>query len=422
MLIGMRPLLFLLLALPLVYAQGPNEANYDEAKVGTFTLPDPLVTASGKPVKDARTWRTERRPEIVRLFETYVYGKSAPAPTRIDYEVLNREEKVLGGGSTRKIVQIWLTPKRPGPSMQLLIYMPAQRSGPVPVFLGCNFPGNHAVSKDPGVPLRKVWGRDGTLAEPPETARGSSSSRWPIDMVNSKGYAVATFHYSEVFPDHKAGLKDSIIPHLYKPGQSAQAPDDWNAIGAWAWALSRAMDYIEKDKDLDAKRVAVLGHSRLGKTSLWAGAMDERFSIVISNDSGEGGAALSRRNFGETVRRINTSFPHWFNENYKQYNERVNDLPIDQHMLLSLIAPRPLYVASAQDDKWADPKGEFLSAKAADPVYRLLGKEGLPAKEWPGIHQPVHGTIGYHIRAGKHDINAYDWEQFTAFAAKHWKK
>ncbi len=408
----------MLLAAGCLWAQGPNEANYDEGKVGSYTLPDVLTMAGGKPVKDAQTWRTQRRPEILRLYEQQVYGRSAPAPKRLEYEVVSTEAGVLGGAAVRRRVTIWPAGKSPAPAMDLLLYLPPNAKGKLPVFLGMNFNGNFAIANDPGVPLSKSWMRTGDH-KASEKNRGAEASRWQVEKVLARGYAVAAIYYGDVFPDHNDGWKDSIIPHLSK---GKPAPDDWNAIGAWAYGLSRAMDYIEKDKDLDAKRVAVWGHSRLGKTALWAGALDERFSMVISNDSGEGGAALARRNFGETVNRINTSFPHWFTGNFKQYNQRVNELPVDQHMLLALIAPRLLYVASAEEDKWADPKGEFLAAKAAEPVYKLLGKDGLPAAEWPGVHQPAHGTIGYHIRAGKHDVTAYDWEQFLNFADKHWKK
>jgi hypothetical protein len=399
-----------------VLAQDAKQANYDEAKAGSYTLPDPLITIDGKPVRDAQTWRKQRRPEILRLFENTVYGRSAPAPKNVPYEITSREMKALGGTATRKEVTIWLTGKQPGHKMSVLFYIPNKRSKPAPVFLGFNFGGNHAIHADPAITQATGWFRTGK-----PVARGAEAARWQVEMAIARGYAVASIYYGDVFPDRNDGLADSIIPKLYKPGQTAQEPTDWNAIGAWAWALSRALDYIEKDKDLDAKRVAVWGHSRLGKTSLWAGATDERFALVISNDSGEGGAALARRYFGETVNRINTSFPHWFNANFKQYNQRVQDLPVDQHMLIALVAPRPVYVASAQEDQWADPRGEFLAAKAASPVYKLLGKDGLAVDEWPDIHKPVQSTIGYHIRAGKHDVTAYDWEQFIAFADKHMK-
>lgn len=401
-------------------------ANYDEGKVGTYSLPDPLVTQDGRRVTTARMWREVRRPEIVRLFESQVYGKSAPAPRSIEYEVVSSDATALGGKAIRRLVTIWPAAKKNAPQMHLLLYLPKNSKGRVPVFLGLNFTGNHTIDKDPGIPLAEVWSR-GTRDTPPkkalaeESTRGVSIGRWPVEMILARGYAVATIYYGDIFPDHKDGLADSIIPHLYRAGQTAQAPDDWNAIGAWAYGLSRALDYLEKDRNVDARRVAVHGHSRLGKTSLWAGALDQRFALVISNDSGEGGAALARRNFGETVERINTAFPHWFNANFKKYNQDVAALPVDQHMLLALVAPRPLYVASAQDDQWADPRGEFLSAKAADPVYRLLGTDGFGAAEWPGVHQPVRTRIGYHIRAGKHDVTAYDWEQFLAFADMHLK-
>lgn len=399
------------------FAQQAFVANYDEAKVGSYTLPDPLKFADGRAVKSAAEWRKQRRPEILRLFEQQVYGKT-PAAREIEYEVTSRDRNALGGTATRDQVTVWMTGSRQGPAMKLLIYKPNKRSGPVPVFLGPNFGGNQSVNSDPGIDMSKSWMRPGKGVEnhrATEATRGAGASRWHVEKVLARGFATATLYYGDIFPDHNDGRPDSIIPHF----QKEPAPDDWNAIGAWAYGLSRALDYIEKDKDLDAKRVALHGHSRLGKTALWAGAQDERFAIVISNDSGEGGASLARRTYGETVERINTSFPHWFNANFKQYNQRVAELPVDQHMLIALIAPRPVYVASAVEDKWADPRGEFLAALGADPVYRLLGTDGLAVKEMPGIHQPVVSRIGHHIRAGVHDVTEYDWEQFMNFADHH---
>ncbi len=398
--------------------------NYDEFKVGTYTLPDPFKMNDGRKVTNARLWR-ERRQEIIKLFETAVYGRTPAGAkvAKISFVETSRDAKALDGMATRKEVTVYLTGKKDGPKMYVLFYIPNNRKQPAPVFIGLNFNGNQAISSDPGIALAKSWLRDGKETgavnnRATENSRGTEASRWAVEMIVKRGYAVATIYNGDLFPDHKDGLKESVIPHFFRKGQTQLEADDWNAIGAWAWGLSRAVDYIEKDKDLDAKRIALIGHSRLGKGALWAGAVDERFAMVISNESGEGGAALARRNYGETTERINTAFPHWFNGNFKKYNKDVASLPVDQHMLLALIAPRPLYVASAEGDQWADPRGEFLSAKAADPVYRLLGTDGLGATEMPGLHQPVMTTIGHHIRAGKHDVTNYDWEQYLNFADK----
>lgn len=409
----------------LVTAQAQNPpfvANYDEAKVGNYELPDPLKFANGQPVTDAKTWRA-RRQEILKLFGEHVYGFTPATKPRISFEETKRDENALNGLAVRREITVYLTGRKDGPKLNLLLFVPKAAKQPAPVFLGLSFNGNHAVHPDPGITLATAWlrnDRDRVVNNrATEKARGSEASRWAIEMAVKRGYAVVTAYCGDLFPDHNEGLRDSIIPHLYRKGQTAQAANDWNALGAWAWGMSRAMDFIEKDKTLDAKRVAIIGHSRLGKATLWAGAQDERFALVISNESGEGGAALARRNFGETVERINTSFPYWFNANFKQYNRNVAALPVDQHMLLALIAPRPLYIASAVEDQWADPRGEFLSAKAASPVYRLLGTDGLGATEMPGLQQPVMTTIGHHIRAGKHDVTDYDWEQYLSFADKH---
>jgi hypothetical protein len=407
-------------------AQDANQANYDEAKVGSFTLPDPLVFSNGKRVTNARAWR-QRRAEILRLFETQVYGRTPPTKTGITFTETKRSENAVNGLAVRREVTVNLLGKPDGPQLRLLIYTPKTARNPVPVFLSLNFNGNHSVEPDPGISLPTGWvgtSRDNSVVNnrATEAGRGNAASRWPLELILTRGYGLVTFYAGDLFPDHAKGLADSFIPHLYRAGQTAPAPDEWNALGAWAWGLSRAFDVIERDKLLDARRVAVIGHSRMGKATLWAGAQDERFALVISNNSGEGGAALTRRNFGETHLRINTSFPHWFNQNYKQYSGKLDTLPVDQHMLLALIAPRPLYVASAAEDLWADPRGEFLSAKAADPVYRLLGTEGLGATEMPGVNQPVLTTIGYHIRTGKHDVTKYDWEQYLNFADRHLRR
>jgi hypothetical protein len=421
-------------------AASKDEFNYDEQQVPAYTLPDPLVLNNGKPVKDEKAWIRQRRSEVLDLFRTHVYGRSAGKPSALKFAVVNSDVSALNGLATRKEVDGLFAGKTNGPKLRLLLYIPNGASKPVPAFLGLNFQGNHAVSTDPGISLSTSWMRGiysgVTNNQATESARGNESSRWPVEAILKRGYALATLCYGDIEPDNVEGWKDSVRTH-FRPERPRSAPllgspaakgappgaagDDWGAIAAWAWGLSRAMDYLEKDKDINAQRVAVLGHSRLGKTSLWAGATDERFAIVISNDSGCGGAALSRRKFGETVERINTSFPHWFCGNFKRYNGKEENLPLDQHMLIALMAPRPVYIASAEQDLWADPKGEFLSGKHAEPVYALFGKAGLGVAEPPPVNTPVGDFIGYHIRTGKRDVTDYDWAQYLNFADRHFK-
>ena len=401
-----------------------KEIHYDESRVPQYVLPDPLINTDGTPVKDAAEWVEKRRPEILALFEEHVYGKSPGRPEKMEFSVLSGPAIAFDGRARRKEVVIKLANNGKTVEMSMLIYMPVDADGPVPTFLGLNFWGNHSIQPDPGITLSKSWMRqndkDGIVDhQATEATRGMREKLWPMDIV-SRGYGLATIYCGDIDPDFDDGFANGVHPLFYEEGQTHPGPGGWGTIGAWAWGLSRAMDYLETDNEIDHKRIAVMGHSRLGKTALWAGAQDDRFAVVISNDSGCGGAAISRRAFGETVARINNVFPHWFCENFRKYNDKEENLPVDQHMLVALMAPRPVYVASAEEDLWADPKGEFLSAKNAGPVYELFGLTGVNADEMPAVNQPVGDSIGYHVRTGGHSVMLYDWQRYMDFADRHY--
>lgn len=405
----------------------PKGFNYDESNVPQYTLPDPLVSNEGNPIRSIEDWESLRRPEILAHFETSVYGKRPAPPSDPSYTLTSIERDALGGKAIRKQVTIRFDEDHFRQALHVLIYLPKSSNGRSPVFLGYNFNGNHTIHTDRGIHLSTSWMRRNQSGnenhQATDAARGQSASRWPVEMILDRGYALATAYYGDIEPDHDEGWRDGIRSH-YKTDTQGDALEleDWSAITAWAWGLSRIVDYMETDDDLDASHVALLGHSRLGKTSLWAGATDERFALTISNNSGCGGAALSRRAFGETVERINTNFPHWFNRSFKQYNGNENALPIDQHSLIALMAPRPVYVASAEEDVWADPNGEFLSAMHAGPVYALYGLEGVGREKQPPVNTPTGGSVGYHIRTGGHNVTDYDWEQYLNFADRHFDR
>ena len=395
-------------------AQNPG-ANYDEAKVPQYTLPDPLTMRSGARVRDAKTWTAKRRPEILEMYRAEMFGHSPAPPARLNYEVVSLDRQALGGKAVRKQITIFIGAL----PMHVLLYLPANASKPVPVFVAVGFSGNQTVAADPGVKLGDEWVMDRETRKyvkraATEESRGRSAQQWQLDQILAHGYGLATVYCGDIEPDFNGGLPYGIRPQF-------PAADDWGAIGAWAWGLSRIADYLEKDHDVDSRRLAVFGHSRMGKTAIWAGAQDPRFSLVISNESGEGGAAIARRDYGERTRDLNARFPYWFSANFKKWDDREDAMPFDSNLLLSLIAPRALYVASAEGDQWSDPKGEFLGARGTAPVYALFGKRGIAGDAMPDLHQPVGETVRYHIRAGKHDVTAYDWEQYLKFADEQWK-
>ncbi|QHV99422.1 alpha/beta hydrolase family protein [Spirosoma endbachense] len=393
-----RSFAFLFFAI-LIKAQAQNgfQANYDEAKVPAYTLPDILKTTTNQPVQNKKTWEKVRRPEIIRLFEENVYGQTPKSYDRLTYTVKNENAQAMGGKATLKEVAIEVVKNNKPLTINLVLFVPNQKKSPVPVFLLINNRGKDNM--DP--------------------TRAQKSDFWPAEMVIDSGYAVAAFHVSDLAPDDTTKYVNGVL-QLYP--EQLTANDGMKAIGAWAWGASRVLDYFEKDKAIDAKKVMVVGHSRGGKASLWAAAEDQRFAMCFTNCSGNTGAALSHRRFGETIRRINTVFPHWFAKNYKKYNDNEAALPLDQHMLLAAIAPRPLYATNASKDLWADPTGTYLSVKLASKVYELYGiKANLPANP-PGINQPIMtSSVGYHNREGEHNLTAYDWSNFIKFATDQFK-
>lgn len=406
----------------------PAGYNNDETAVKPYTALDPLVFADGTPVT-AKLW-PRRRAEIIGLFEQNVFGrtpaKAIGLPVRAHLD--EQDEHALGGKAIRKQITLYFSDKgEDGPREHLLLYLPAANKGKCPVVLGISFEGNQTIVNDPGIRLNPTWTRPPKPQEAPrleipaEATRGAQTQQWQVEKILARGYGIATFYYGDLDPDYKNSIALGVRPFFYKAGQTAPARDDWGAIGVWAWGLSRALDYLETDPAVDAKRVAVTGHSRLGKTTDWAAAQDTRFAAVLSNESGKGGQSLTRRVYGETVEHLQHSFPYWFSENYEKWVGKDTEIPADGNLLLSLIAPRPLYVASAEEDQWSDPRGEFLSALSASRVYAVLGKAGVSATTMPGADQPTDPTrfIAYHMRTGKHDVTAYDWDQYLNFLDAH---
>jgi hypothetical protein len=383
-------------------------------------LPDPLVFADGTRVASPAQW-PKRRQELLHLFTEQMYGRMPARPAGMRFRVFDLDPHALGGTATREQVSILFRGAEDGPRMDLLLYIPNQVKRP-PVILGFNFWGNETISADPGIRISDRWIESGPSSDldlscvqnnrATEACRGIDAKRWPVEKILNAGYALATAYRRDLDPDRKDGFAESIrsaYPEL------AQGGDNFSTIAAWSWAMSRSLDYLEQDRRVDSHRVVAFGWSRLGKAAIWAGASDPRFAAVISNESGAGGAKVFHDVHGETVELLNTRFPYWFCANFKLYNGRDAELPFDQNQVLALVAPRPLYIASAIEDDNADPQGEFLGALWVSAVYRFLGSTGLPAAAWPAVNQPVLGRVSYHVRSGAHSVTDFDWEQYLRF-------
>jgi hypothetical protein len=383
-------------------------------------LPDPLVMFDGTRVTTKEQWFDKRRPELKALFQHYMYGVPLAAP-KVESKVEREDRNYFGGKATKKEVTIAFGPPEV-PRIHLLLVVPNARKGPAPVFVGMNFCGNHTLVKDPAVALPAAWvpahcpGAKNNRAT--DAGRGTQVDVWALEAVVDRGYAVATFYNGDIDPD-RTDVREGVQPHYYKKGQTGPGPHDWGTIAAWAWGISRAVDYLVTDKDLDKSRIAVVGHSRLGKTALLAAALDERIALAIPHQAGCGGTAPSRGKVGESVKQINDRFPHWFTGAFKEFNDRPDRLPFDQNGLVALVAPRPVLFTNAVEDTWANPRGQFEVLQAADPVYRFLGAGGLEAKEMPEVGKLINSTLGYHIRPGKHSMGREDWKVFLDFADKH---
>jgi hypothetical protein len=385
-------------------------------------LPDPLVMFDGTRVTTREQWETKRRPELKALFQHYMYGKQlTDRAATIPVKVLHEDKKAFGGKATLKELAVSVAP-RGAPPVHLLLVVPNDRKGPAPVFVGLNFSGNHALVDDPAVAVPTCWmypGHPGVKDnKATEAGRGKEKDVWALEQSVDRGYAVATFYNGDIDPDQK-DKREGVRPIL---SRSEDTDGDATAtIMAWAWGVSRVVDYLVTDKDLDAKRIAVVGHSRLGKTAILAAAFDERIGLAIPHQAGCGGTAPSRQNDpkAESVARINTGFPHWFCDNFKKFNDDPSKLPFDQNCLAALVAPRPLLFSNAVEDQWANPKGQFEVLKAAEPVYKLLGAGGLDATEMPKPGRLIDSTLGYYIRPGIHSMTKDDWKVFLDFADKH---
>jgi hypothetical protein len=402
-------------------------------------LPNPLIALSGKKVESKEEWEKTRRPELQQLFQHYMYGKLPPAPSLLSVHERFNDPNFLGGKATLRELTVsfeWQSAKPSKHTLYVLLVSPNKRETPAPIFIGLNFCGNHALVESDKVHIPETWiyksckGVENDHATP--AGRGAQADAWNVDLIIDRGYALASFYSGDIDPD-TADFADGLAAEL-KPDLKF-APDDPGTIACWAWGFHRVIDALElnEKKDLNAskskldlKKIAVVGHSRNGKTALLAAAMDERIALAIPSQAGCGGTAPNRvseevrqSNKVETVKRINTSFPHWFCDNFTQFNDEPQRLPFDQNCLVAICAPRPVLFANAVEDTWANPDGQLEVLKAAVPAYALYGKRGIEADAKPEMDKLIGHELGYFIRPGKHSMNRQDWGAFLDFADKH---
>ena len=424
--------------------------NNVEANVGAYTLPDLLKLANGQPVRDAATWINQRRPEILKFYETQVYGRIPATAPKVTWTVASVDRTALGGiAILKQLVGHMGGPD--GPAINVTLYTPAHATKPVPVLVAFQFGarpvargtapatnsvpfGGAAAPANPTVPVGATpagppRGTTGPVS-PGAAARGVATAPAgpPIARLIEAGFGYASLSKGDIETDIEGPTLNPNINIARKlglaPGQTAPAADEWGAIASWAWGLSRLEDYFETDRDVDAKRVAITGGSRLGKTVLWAGVNDRRIALVIACSSGEGGAALARRNYGETIAHLvaPTRYPYQFAANYQKYAAHPEEMPMDTHLLVAAMAPRPLLLhAAANGDNWSDPKGEYLAAIAATPAYQLLGKKGLDrtAQQPPVTSEFVGDDLAFYLNNGGHA--ALNWDIALQFLTRHFQ-
>jgi hypothetical protein len=383
-------------------------------------LPDPLVMFDGSRVTSAGQWSGERRPELISLFQHYMYGYSPVNPGNLSFSTEVADNGKFGGKATLKLVTLRFGPPNT-PELSMMIVIPNNQDGPVPVFVGLNFMGNHTTADFPEIPLTDAWINPGWAGDSiaNEDQRGIRASRWPYEKVIDRGYAVATIYAGEISPDRQGACMEGVHRPYFEEGQTVPGPYDWGVVAAWAWGLRRAVDYILQDGDLDNQGIIAIGHSRLGKAAMLAGVLDERISIIIPSQAGSGGTSPDRFNVGESVEQINTTFPHWFNDLFKEFGHQVERLPFDQHSLIALAAPRPVLLTNATQDQWADPEGQFNMLVAASPVYEFLGSEGIETTVFPEENKLVGSRLGYFIRPGAHDMTETEWDAWMNFSDIH---